>query len=77
MAALGLTPDPEKELTARRIGGLLSQVDDGLGGLRLAAPVEIVVVGGAAVAMQWNPRRVTYDVDVVSEGIPAAEVYHL
>ena len=71
MAALGLTPDPEKELTARRIGGLLSQVDDGLGGLRLAAPVEIVVVGGAAVAMQWNPRRVTYDVDVVSEGIPA------
>ena len=71
MAALGLTPDPEKVLTAGRIGGLFSQVDDGLGGLCLAAPVEIVVVGGAAVAMQWNPRRVTYDVDMVSEGIPA------
>ena len=31
-----------------------------------------MVVGGAAVALQWNSRRTTYDIDVVSEGIPAA-----
>ena len=70
MAALGLTPADPKALTAERIDGLLAAVDRDLGGTPLTAPVEIVVVGGAAVAMQWNPARVTYDVDVVSEGIP-------
>ena len=28
-------------------------------------------MGGAAVALLWNPRRTTYDVDVVSEGVPS------
>ena len=63
-------PGPQKVLTAKRIDDLFAAVDSGLGGARLAAPVKIVVVGGAAVAMQWNPRRTTYDVDIVSEGIP-------
>ena len=51
--------------------GLLQAVNEGLRGVGLRAPVEIVVVGEAAVAMQWNPSRTTQDVDVVSEGIPA------
>ena len=28
-------------------------------------------MGGAAIALLWNPRRTTYDVDVVSEGVPS------
>lgn len=38
----------------------------------LPAPLELLVVGGAAVSLQWNPRRLTRDVDVVSEGLPAS-----
>ena len=57
-------------LTAERIAELLEAVDTRLGGVGLRSPVEIVIVGGAAVAMQWNRRRTTYDVDVVSEDIP-------
>ncbi len=68
MAALGLSPDPKKELTVERLGELFPALNARLGGL--AVPVEILVVGGAAVAMQWNPRRATYDVDVVNAGIP-------
>ena len=68
MAALGLSPDPKKELTVERIGELFPALNARLGGL--AVPVEILVVGGAAVAMQWNPRRATYDVDMVNAGIP-------
>lgn len=68
MAALGLSPDPERLLTVERIGELFPALDARLGGL--AVPVEILVVGGAAVAMQWNPGRSTYDVDVVDAGIP-------
>ena len=70
MAALGLSDDPNL-LDAGRIGALFRAVNAGLHGVGLHAPVEVVVVGGAAIAMQWNPGRATYDVDVVSEGIPA------
>ncbi|MCY4368814.1 MAG: hypothetical protein OXF41_05175 [bacterium] len=70
VAALGLSDDPNL-LDAGRIGDLFGAVNAGLGGVGLQAPVEVVVVGGAAIAMQWNPGRATYDVDVVSEGIPA------
>ena len=62
-----LSPRPE-ELTVERIGELLPALDARLGGM--VVPVELLVVGGAAVAMQWNPRRSTYDVDVVNVGIP-------
>ena len=70
MAALGLTDSPDV-LHAERIAELFQAVDAALRGAGLRAPIEIVVVGGAAVALQWNRRRTTYDVDVVSEGIPA------
>ena len=69
MAALGLSGDPAL-LHAERIGELFQAVDTGLSGYGLRSPVEIVIVGGAAVALQWNRRRTTYDVDVVAEGIP-------
>ena len=70
MAALGLIDDPSL-LNAGRIGELFRAVNTGLRAAAIRAPVEVVVVGGAAIAMQWNPERLTYDVDVVSEGIPA------
>ena len=70
MAALGLSPDPDRLLTVERLGELLPTLDIRLGGL--AAPVDVLVVGGAAIAMQWNPRRPTYDVDVVDTVLPQA-----
>ena len=63
---------PHPRLDAKRIGDLFQAVDAGLHGTGLRSPVEIVVVGGAAIALQWNQARTTYDVDVVSEGIPSA-----
>ncbi len=63
---------PHHRLDAERIGELFQAVDAGLHGAGLRSPVEIVVVGGAAIALQWNRARTTYDVDVVSEGIPSA-----
>ncbi len=62
---------PRNLLHAERIGELFQAVDTALSGSGLRAPVEIVIVGGAAVALQWNRRRTTYDIDVVAEGIPA------
>ncbi len=70
VAALGLSNDPNL-LDAGRIEELFQAVNAGLRGVGRRAAVEVVVVGGAAIAMQWNRRRGTYDVDVVSEGIPA------
>ena len=43
--------------TAGRIGELFQAVNAGLRGVGLHSPVEVMVVGGAAVAMQWNPGR--------------------
>ena len=60
MAALGLTP--------ARIRELLDALDTELGDL--AEPFDLLVVGGAAIAMQWNPRRLTNDIDVVSTELP-------
>ena len=33
-------------------------------------PLDMLAVGGAAISLQWNPGRLTNDVDVVSEGLP-------
>ena len=70
MAALGLSTDPTL-LNARRIGELFQALDTKLDDVSIRNHVELVVVGGAAVALRWNRRRTTYDVDVVAEGIPA------
>ena len=63
MVTLGLTPD--------QIIGLLGALDRWL--VRrmgtLAVPYHILVVGGAAIAMQWDHARMTNDVDVVSDGL--------
>ena len=62
MAALGLNRS--------RLINLFSEVDRELGeGDR---PVDVLVVGGAAIALQWHDERLTNDVDVVSEGLSAA-----
>lgn len=65
MAPLGLN-SKDRELTADRIGELFAAVDSRLDG---SEPLDILVVGGAAISLQWNPARITYDVDVVSEGV--------
>ena len=70
MAALGLSTNPTL-LDARRIGGLFQAVNAKLDDVGLRNAVEIVVVGGAAIALQWDQTRTTRDVDVVSEGTPA------
>lgn len=70
VAALGVNDDRYSLLTAERIAELFAAVDTRLAGIRLRFPVQILIVGGAAVAMQWNHRRTTYDVDAVSEDIP-------
>ena len=67
---MGLSDDPTL-LHAERIGKLFQAVDAGLSGSDLRSPVEIVIVGGAAIALRWNEARTTNDIDVVSEGIPA------
>ena len=70
MAALGLTS--EEGLTPDQLLGLFGALDRWL--VRemgeLAAPFELLVVGGAAISMQWDPVRVTNDVDVVSDRLP-------
>ena len=75
MAALGLTPDgasSDEQLTPDQLLALFGAVDREL--VRtwgvLPEPFELLVVGGAAVALQWHPGRLTKDVDVVSEGLP-------
>jgi len=37
----------------------------------LAQPFDLLAVGGAAIALQWDPGRVTDDVDVISDLLPA------
>ena len=70
MAALGLTP--EEGLTPDQLLGLFGALDQWLVRRlgKLAAPFELLVVGGAAISMQWDPGRVTNDVDVVSDRLP-------
>ena len=70
MAALGLTPD-ETGLTPDEIRELLGVLDREVGrAMDLDEPLTMLVVGGAAISMQWDPRRYTKDVDVVSQGLP-------
>ena len=70
MAALGLTPD-ETGLTPDEIRELLGVLDRELGRVMdLDEPLTMLVVGGAAISMQWDPGRYTKDVDVVSQGLP-------
>ena len=70
MAALGLTPTG-KGLTPDQIKGLLRILDRELGRVMdLDEPLTMLVVGGAAISMQWDPGRYTKDVDVVSQGLP-------
>lgn len=70
MASLGLNPD--SGFSAAQWYSLLGALDrwtvDALG--EVDEPYALLVVGGAAISMQWNPRRLTHDVDVVSEGLP-------
>ena len=71
MASLGVSPG-RSGFAAAECYSLLGALDrwtvDALG--ELDEPIALLVVGGAAISMQWNPRRLTHDVDVVSEGLP-------
>ena len=57
--------------TAEQLPALLSELDVELASENLDTPCRIVIAGGAAIALRV-PSRVTGDVDVVSEGMPAA-----
>ena len=57
--------------TADQLPALLSELDVELASESLDTPCRIVIAGGAAIALRV-PSRVTGDVDVVSEGMPAA-----
>ena len=57
----------ERGLTREQLIGLFEELDLWLAA-RQAAHYQILVVGGAAIALQWNPSRLTNDVDAVSEG---------
>ena len=64
--------DPEYVgFTADQLSALLSELDAELASESLDTPCRIVIAGGAAIALRV-PSRVTGDVDVVSEGMPAA-----
>lgn len=67
MAPLGLTSDAGR-LSPDQIAGLFAAVDSKLE--PRAKPVEVLVVGGAAIALLWNPSRLTRDVDVVTDRVP-------
>ena len=70
MVALGLTPD--EGLTPAQLYGLLGALDrwlvSELG--EIPEPFDLLVVGGAAVSLQWDPARLTNDVDVISDMLP-------
>ena len=57
--------------TADQLPALLSELDAEFASEILDTPGRIVIAGGAAIALRV-PSRVTGDVDVVSEGMPAA-----
>ncbi len=60
MASLDLTP--------RRIIELFTEVDAQLYELT-DRNHDVMIAGGAAVALLWDDQRITNDVDVVSEGM--------
>ena len=57
--------------SAEQLLALFSELDAELASEFLDSPCRIVIAGGAAIALRV-PSRVTGDVDVVSEGMPAA-----
>ena len=57
--------------SAEQLPALFSELDTELASENLDTPCRIVIAGGAAIALRV-PSRVTGDVDVVSEGMPAA-----
>ena len=60
----GLTPDQFQRLFGALDQWLVRRMGE------LEAPLELLVVGGAAISMQWDPGRVTSDVDLVSDRLP-------
>ena len=70
MVALGLTPD--EGLTPAQLYGLLGALDGWLVSElgEMPEPFDLLVVGGAAVSLQWDPARLTNDVDVISDMLP-------
>ena len=72
MVALGLTPD--EGLTPAQLYGLMGALDQWLVSEvgKMPTPFELLVVGGAAVSLQWDPARLTNDVDVISDMLPRA-----
>ena len=57
----------DRGLTSEQLIGMFYELDLWLAA-RKADTYRIVVVGGAAIALQWNPSRLTNDVDAISEG---------
>ena len=51
-------------LTPDLLQDLFEAVDSAL--VPAPRPVELLVVGGTAMFLRWHPRRVTYDVDLVT-----------
>ena len=72
MVALGLTPD--EGLTPAQLYGLMGALDQWLVSEvgKMPTSFELLVVGGAAVSLQWDPARLTNDVDVISDRLPRA-----
>ena len=52
-----------EHLTPSQIAGLFAALDSKLAPRPI--PIDLLVVGGAAICFQWNPDRLTRDVDVV------------
>ena len=67
VAALGL--NPKEGMSPVAIRDLFSALDDAPSST--AEPVSVLIVGGAAISLQWNAARVTNDVDVISDHLPA------
>lgn len=62
---------PRRHLTASDFLELFNEVDEQLQRQDSSQHVRVLIVGGAAMALQWG-NRYTYDVDVVSEGMTPA-----
>lgn len=62
-----------RQLTRERIESLLTELGERLAAQGVAA--RIYVVGGAALALEWDPRRSTRDIDAVLQ--PATTVMEI
>ena len=56
------------DLTPKRIAELFLEVDGELCALTDRRH-DVMIAGGAAVALLWDEQRITNDVDIVSEGM--------